>query len=128
MSRVIHFEIYATDPERAIRFYSEAFGWRFEKWTGESGMQYWLIMTGEKTEPGIDGGLALREKEWKDVSSVWTLTIAAEDIDQSIVDVERAGGKILRPKMGLKDVGWFASFQDPEGNILSLMQEDRSAS
>lgn len=34
MSRVIHFEIPADDPERSISFYEKVFGWRIEKWDG----------------------------------------------------------------------------------------------
>jgi predicted enzyme related to lactoylglutathione lyase len=30
MSRVVHFEIHAEKPERAIAFYAALFGWRFE--------------------------------------------------------------------------------------------------
>lgn len=56
-NRVVHFEVYADDVERAIAFYQTVFGWKIEKvqW-----MDYWLITTGEG-EPGIDGGLNKRE-------------------------------------------------------------------
>ncbi|MGZ7109599.1 MAG: VOC family protein, partial [Methanobacterium sp.] len=30
MSKVIHFEIPAEDPERAIKFYEDVFGWKIE--------------------------------------------------------------------------------------------------
>jgi hypothetical protein len=32
MPRVVHFEIYADNPERAIRFYETVFGWQVHKW------------------------------------------------------------------------------------------------
>ena len=54
MNRVIHFEFGAVDPERAARFYREVFGWNIQKW-GEQ--PYWLVTTGAKSEPGIDGGI-----------------------------------------------------------------------
>ncbi len=34
MSRVVHFEIPADNPERAAAFYKQAFGWKIEKWPG----------------------------------------------------------------------------------------------
>jgi predicted enzyme related to lactoylglutathione lyase len=55
--RPVHFEIHATDPERAVAFYGRVFGWKFERW-GE--IPYWLITTGD-TNPGIDGGLVPRQ-------------------------------------------------------------------
>jgi uncharacterized protein len=32
MSRVVHFEIHAEDPQRAINFYANVFGWQFSQW------------------------------------------------------------------------------------------------
>ena len=34
MPRVIHFEIHAEDPERAVTFYQRVFGWTCTKWSG----------------------------------------------------------------------------------------------
>ncbi len=58
MPRIVHFEIQAENPERAIQFYGSLFGWVFTKWEGP--MPYWLIKTGESSQPGIDGGLLPR--------------------------------------------------------------------
>ena len=48
MGRVVHFEIHAENPERAVKFYSAVFGWRMQKWDGPA--EYWLIRTGEPSE------------------------------------------------------------------------------
>src|SRR4051794_14052397 len=56
MPRPVHFEIHATDPERAITFYRTVFDWSFERWGTNP---YWLISTGDG--PGIDGGLVPRQ-------------------------------------------------------------------
>ncbi len=45
MPRVVHFEIYADQPERAIKFYQDVFGWNFQKWNGP--YDYRLVTTGE---------------------------------------------------------------------------------
>ena len=42
MPRPIHFEIHSAEPERAIQFYRELFGWTFTKWDGP--WPYWLIV------------------------------------------------------------------------------------
>ncbi len=49
MPRPIHFEIPADDPDRAIAFYRDVFGWKFQKWEGP--MPYWLITTGKTASP-----------------------------------------------------------------------------
>ncbi|HAT73789.1 MAG: Glyoxalase/bleomycin resistance protein/dioxygenase [Candidatus Moranbacteria bacterium GW2011_GWF2_36_839] len=125
-NRIIHFDLYADDPARASKFYSEVFGWTFKKWEGE-GMDYWLIMTGPDIEPGIDGGMSKREKEWKDNVSNGAVTIGVSNVDEAISKIEKAGGEITMKKTALSGVGWFASFKDPEGNVLALMQADMSA-
>ena len=51
MSRVIHFEIPAGDPERAANFYRKVFGWKIEKWPGP--MEYWMASTGAEGTPGM---------------------------------------------------------------------------
>src|SRR5262245_24625789 len=58
MARVVHFEVHAEDPQRAVRFYSGLFGWEFTKWEGPQ--DYWLIKTGPGGQAGINGGMVRR--------------------------------------------------------------------
>lgn len=116
MPRVVHFEINADDPERAIKFYEETFGWKVEKWDGP--MDYWLVTTGGKDEPGINGGIMKRE----DPGAGTVNTIAVPDIDDYLKRLEAGGGKVVTEKMSIPGVGDFAYFVDPEGNTFSVMQ------
>ncbi len=59
MARVVHFEIHADDPERAARFYTEAFGWTIVNVGGP--VEYRLVTTGPDGEPGINGGIVRRQ-------------------------------------------------------------------
>ena len=122
MSRIVHFEIPADDPQRAIEFYETVFGWRIEKWDGP--IEYWLVMTGPEDEPGIDGGLARREDPAIGVEN----TIDVQDLDASLISVKDQGGEIIRPKMAVPGVGWMAYIKDTEGNVFGLMQSDPDAS
>lgn len=129
MNRVIHFDIHADDPERAAKFYTEVFGWEIKKWEG-GGMQmgYWLIMTGSPKEPGIDGGLSKRMEPLVGTGiRAYLCTIGVSSIDESAKKIEKAGGETIITKMLLAGVGWFAQFKDTEGNLFSLMQEDKTA-
>ncbi len=120
MPRVIHFEFPADDPERAIAFYENVFGWKIEKWEGP--MEYWLIMTGPEEEPGIDGGLTRRTEPGMGTEN----TVGVASIDEYLVKIEANGGKLLRPKSAVPGVGYLAYCQDTEGNSFGLMQEDTS--
>ena len=58
MPRIVHFDIPSDNPERAQKFYSQVFGWKFDKWNGP--MEYWMVNTGDDKQPGINGGLGKR--------------------------------------------------------------------
>ena len=119
MPRVVRFEINADQPERAVQFYSEVFGWKIQKWEGP--MDYWLVYSGD--EPGIDGGLTKR----KNPSDTTINTISVPSIDDYLAKIEKNGGKIIMPKVALPGVGWFGRCEDTEGNVFAIMQEDSSA-
>lgn len=120
MSRVIHFEIPANDPEGLAAFYGKVFNWQTMKAPGP--IEYWLTKTGEG-EPGIDGGFMRR----RDPKQPMANTIGVESVDDAIKAVEANGGRIALPKMAIPGYGWLAYFLDPEGNIFGMMQADTSA-
>lgn len=121
MPRVVHFEIDAKKPERAVKFYEKVFGWKIKKWEGP--VEYYLITTGKESEPGIDGGLSRRTES--EPSTVNTIDVPS--VDEFIKKVEANGGKIIRPKRAVMGVGYMAYFQDPEGNVFGMMESDESA-
>ncbi len=127
MPRPIHFEIHAADPPRAIAFYTALFGWKFEQWAGQP---YWLVMTGDKTTPGIDGGLLPRRGPAPaDMAAVnaFVCTIDVPDVDASSKRVVELGGTIALPKMPIPTVGWLAYGKDTEGNLFGMMTMDANA-
>jgi len=126
MPRVVHFEIHAGDPQRAINFYEKLFGWTFQKWEGP--MEYWMVITGPEGTPGINGGLLRRQGEIDGQAVIaYVCTVDVADIDASIASAEANGGKLALPKMPIPGVGWLAYYKDTEGNIFGMMQADANA-
>ena len=121
MSRVIHFEIPASDAERAAAFYRKAFGWKIEKWPGP--MDYWLVTTGVEGTPGINGGLLKKQSP----TTTTTNTVDVESVDKAVETVKSAGGKLVMPKTPIPGVGYFAYCEDTEGNLFGVMQNDKNA-
>jgi uncharacterized protein len=125
MPRPVHFEVHATDPERAITFYATVFEWCFERW-GEN--PYWLITTG--CGPGIDGGLVPRQgPEPPDDAPVnaFAVTLDVTDLDRTTRRVEQAGGGVVMPRSLIPGIGWLAYCKDTEGNIFGVLESDESA-
>ena len=126
MPRVIHFEVHAADPERAVNFYQTLFGWTFQKWEGP--MDYWLIITGPDDQRGINGGLVRREGEIDGQAVIaYVCTVDVENVDASVQSAIDNGGQVALPKMPIPGMGWLAYCKDTEGNIFGVMQNDPNA-
>ena len=126
MPRVTHFEIHAEDPQRAINFYTNLFGWKFTHWQGPE--DYWLIETGPDNQPGINGGLVRRHGTIDGTAVIaYVCTIEVNALDEVLTKVTAKGGAIALPKMPVPGVGWLAYVKDTEGNIFGLHQPDTNA-
>ena len=121
MGRVTHFEFPVDEPDRAVKFYTDVFGWKLEKWEGPE--DYWLITTGTQDEPGINGALTRRSE----LAASTVNTVDVSSVDESVEKVLAAGGKVIVPKIAVPGVGYQAYCQDTEGNVFGMMQSDPSA-
>jgi len=127
MPRPIHFEIHAGNPERAMKFYADLFGWTFNRWGDQP---YWLVMTGDPKTPGIDGGLLPRQGpapvDMQPVNA-FVCTVDVADVAAVAARVPALGGTIAVPKMAIPTVGWLAYAKDTEGNLFGMMRMDANA-
>ena len=121
MGRIVHFEFYCDDPQRAASFYENALGWKVEKWDGP--VDYWLLTTGDPSEPGIDGAVALKSEGYEQTIN----TVDVDSVDDVSAKVIANGGEVIRQKQPVPGVGWLAYCKDTEGNIFGLMQSDPEA-
>ena len=71
---------------------------RFQKFDGP---ELYLVSTGPKDQPGIDGGLLKK----RDPRQPMVNTIQVENVDATISSVEQNGGKCCLPKMAISGVG-----------------------
>lgn len=128
MPRVVHFEIHAEDPERAVKFYQDLFGWEITRWDGP--MPYWLVMTGPEGQPGINGGIMKRMGAGPSPGqavNAYVCTVDVPRLDQFLAKSTALGAKIVVPKMAVSGIGWLVYVTDTEGNILGMMESDPGA-
>jgi hypothetical protein len=121
-NKIVYFEVPADDMGRAKKFYNEAFGWEIK----DMGDEYASIRSSEvdeymhSTEKGaITGGIQKRGE--RAVSP--TVVVQVENIEEALSNIEKAGGKIVIPKENMSDMGWYAQFNDPEGNRIGVFQK-----
>ena len=122
VDKVVHFEIPADNLARAKKFYNTVFGWKMNEIPE---MEYVMVGTVESDEDGmpketgaINGGMLERQDPVKSP----VITINVKNIDQAAEAIEKNGGKLVRPKMAVGDMGYAAYFKDTEGNVIGLWQ------
>ncbi len=106
-----YIEFTVRDLDAAKRFYADAFGWKFTDY----GPDY----AGIQGAAGEVGGL----NRTKEVRTGGPLVILySRDLDQSLVAVRSAGGKILKEPFSFPGGRRF-HFADPSGNELAVWSE-----
>jgi len=116
-NRVVHFEIPANQPEALTRFYSDLFGWKFQK-APLPGPEYWLCDTGSDG-PGINGAVMQRQHP----QQPWMNYVDVPSIDAALEKATQLGAKVALPKMPVPGVGALAAIIDPQGNICGLWEQ-----
>jgi predicted enzyme related to lactoylglutathione lyase len=120
-SSVTHFEIYAEEPAKLADFYRNLFGWQVEQ---APGIDYWRIQTGAGDGGAISGGLTYHPIPG---TRSWVHYVNVVSLDETVAQVQRLGGAVLRPKTPVPKTAWYAVVADPEGNIFAVWQPDPTA-
>lgn len=135
---VVHFEMGYNDKGRMVKFYETVFGWKGQQMGSDMG-DYVVAQTTEtddkgmvKTPGNINGGFYAKSDS--PLSQAPSVVIAVDDIKASMEEVTKGGGKILgamdekgnksMEPMQIPGVGLWISFQDTEGNRVSMLQPD----
>jgi predicted enzyme related to lactoylglutathione lyase len=127
MNGVVHFELPVDDLKKAKAFYGSIFGWKLTDWPMPDGSTYVGIHTtpiDEKTrlplEVGaINGGILLRNTEVQ--APVFAINVSS--IDEKVLKIMEAGGSVVKPKMEMMGMGFYAYVKDTEGNVIGLWED-----
>lgn len=116
-------EIAATDAEKCKSFYSNVFGWRFEKSpnTGDE-MDYFECSSSGSGEK--DAALYEMKAEMFGghlPPAHISLYVAVDDIDHAVARTAELGGSVLFGPYDIPKVGRMAVINDPTGAAISLI-------
>jgi predicted enzyme related to lactoylglutathione lyase len=122
MDKVVHFEIPFENKQRAMKFYTDSFGWQLADMPQMNYVMASTVAVDDQhrpKEPGaINGGLFQRPKEAPNP----TIYVGVGSVDAAIKKVEAAGGKVVTPKTPIPGMGAYARIADTEGNVLGLFE------
>jgi predicted enzyme related to lactoylglutathione lyase len=118
---VVHFEIFASDVERARKFYERVFGWSFEI---AGGPDFYLISTGPASDPGLTHGLIAKRRGPAAQGSLngYRCTISVRSITESMAAIQAASGTLRGSIAEIPHVGKVIEFADTEDNIVCAME------
>lgn len=107
-------DIGTPDPEGALGFYAELFGWQGQD-MGEEAGHYTIVSKGGKQvaaiSPAQDPG-----------PPRWTTYINVDDVGSVAKSAESAGGTVVVAPMDVMNAGRMAIFRDPTGAFIAAWQ------
>jgi uncharacterized protein len=107
------------DPEAAVAFYRELFGWELaDVMPPESPQRYFIAR--------IRGGdVAAIASQPEPSAAAWNTYIWVTDADETAAKIRAAGGSVLMEPADMEDAGRMAVFADPAGATFSVWQPER---
>ncbi len=114
---IVHIEFRSSDFTRASAFYAQVLGWEtqqnasatYMKLEGNDGLSTGWVRADLSQAPGP---LAYLE---------------VDDLNATLGQVEKAGGRIIVPRRPFAGGGEVALFADPDGNVLGLWARKKNA-
>lgn len=109
-------ELAAREPEQAVAFYREVFGWDANS-TKIGGDDY---TTWRLNDQVIAGMIRMTERWPADLPAHWMAYFAVADTDRTVESLQRLGGGVLVPPTEIEP-GRFAVVRDPGGGAFGII-------
>ena len=109
------------DADKVRDFYKQVVGWGAEPLDMGGYADY--VMTAEDNQ-GV-AGVCHARGENAGLPAQWLIYIIVDDMDASVAQVKKLGGKVLAGPKGMSG-GRFAVIQDPAGAVCALFMPSRS--
>ena len=113
---IVYWELMGPDGDAMETFYSTIFDWQFQS---PPGFDNYPMTDAEAT--GVGGAVGQGMDEMPSYAAIY---VQVEDIDETLQDVEKEGGKTIVPRTVIPDTVVFGMFHDPAGNLVALVEED----
>jgi predicted enzyme related to lactoylglutathione lyase len=110
-------ELMTSDQTAAAGFYSQLFGWQFEK-SPNPAHNYTLIKVGGQPV----GGMMDQPPQCKAMAPAWGLYVNVASADETAAKARKLGGKVFAGPQDIPDIGRFAVLQDPQGAVFMILQ------
>ncbi|HTN49928.1 MAG TPA: VOC family protein [Burkholderiaceae bacterium] len=112
-------ELMTSDPETALGFYKQLFGWTTDTMPMAQGGTYHVV----KAAGSAIGGVMKMPAEAAagGMPPTWGGYVTVTNVDACAAQVVKLGGKVLHPPTDIPSVGRFAVIADPQGAWLNVI-------
>jgi uncharacterized protein len=108
-------ELVSPNPDSALQFYGDLFGWTTEEVPGPS-HPYWLFQIEGQVVAGLRPVPRGRQR--------WIPYVAVERLDETIAEADRLGGRVGDAPFDVFGAAHMATVVDPYDRIVGLWQAD----
>ena len=119
----IWYELMTPDPAASKQFYDAVVGWNIDEHSAMPGgdTEYRMI---NRSDGGTAGGVLTLSPEMQSHGArpTWLGYVNVEDVDRTVAEVERRGGRALMPASDIPNVGRIAMIADPQGAPIYVMK------
>ncbi len=119
MNAVGWFEIFVEDMARAVAFYQDVLGIELQDMTDPTGETEMMSFPSTMEAYGAAGAL-VKAAYAQPGSGGTQVYFSVEDCATQEARVEKAGGKIIRPKFSIEEYGQVVVCEDSEGNTIGF--------
>src|SRR6185312_12444539 len=120
--RFVWHELMTTDTDAAAAFYSKVVPWK----TQDSGMPSYTLWMAGKTQVGGLTGLPADGTD-SGTPPHWIVYVATPDVDATVAEAQRLGGKVLKGATDIPNMGRYAVLTDPQGATFAVYSPPGSA-
>ena len=113
-------DLSTTDLEGAKAFYGALFGWEADDVPTDQGMPYTMFRKNGRSVAG--GGPMPPDMVEHGVPSMWNSYVNVDSVDDTLAEVESAGGSVMVPAMDVMSEGRMAFIVDPGGAAIGLWE------
>jgi len=110
---ITHIEFSSRDLEETKKFYRDVFGWKI---TDYPEMNYATF----DGEGGSGGGFNPISEDYP--AGRVLVYINTPNLQETLVKIKASGGTVLMDGFSIPGVGTMATFNDPTGNLVALLQ------
>lgn len=113
---IVHWEVMGEDADVLLEFYGSLFDWKFNP---VEGFENYHMVPSEQA--GLGGAVGRGSDE---MPGYLTFYVEVGDIEETLLVVEKEGGKTVVPRTEIPGTVSFALFNDPAGNLMGLVEEE----